>query len=127
MLVTPGYDESVRVERSWSQSPHQAFQAGLDEDDQAVGQGEEVGHPRGVLRVAVLWGDLVVGGDEGAAAVGIARVGPWVYKEVVVVVDREGEIVVVDKGFTCKEVVVVVDREGQGRAAVEVVKDDQEK
>ena len=44
------------------------------------------------------------------------------------VVDREGEIVVVDKeGFTCNEVVVVVDREGQGRAAVEVVKDDQEK
>ena len=54
MLVIPGYDESVGVERSWSQSPHQAFQAGLDEDDQAVGQGEEVGHPRGVLRVAVL-------------------------------------------------------------------------
>ena len=77
--------------------------------------------------MAVLRGDLVVGGDEGAAAVGIARVGPWVCKEVVVV-DREGEIVVVDKeGFTCKEVVVVVDREGQGRAAVEVVKDDQEK
>ena len=45
----------------------------------------------------------------------------------VVVVDREGEIVVVDKGFTCKEVVVVVDRERQGGAAVEVVKDDQEK
>ena len=78
--------------------------------------------------MAVLRGDLVVGGNQGTAAVGITQVGPWVCKEVVVVVDREGEIVVVDKErFTCNEVVVVVDREGQGRAAVEVVKDDQEK
>ena len=53
--------------------------------------------------MAVLRGDLVVGGDQGTAAVGIAQVGPWVGKEVVVV-DREGR--------TC-------------RAAVEVVKDDQ--
>ena len=53
--------------------------------------------------MAVLRGDLVVGSDEGAAAVGIAQVGPWV----------------------CKEM-VVVDREGN-RAAVEVVKDHQEK
>ena len=75
--------------------------------------------------MAVLRGDLVVGGDQGTAAVGIAHVGPWVCKEVVVV-DKEGEIVVVDKeGFTCKEV-VVVDREGRTcRAAGEVVKDNQ--
>ena len=99
----PGYDESVRVERSWSQSPDQPLLVGLDEDDQAVGKGEEVGHPCGVLCVAVLRGDLVVGGNQGTAAVGIAHVGPWVCKEVVVV-DREGR--------TC-------------RAAVEVVKDDQ--
>ena len=93
------------MERSWSQSPDQPLLVGLDEDDQAVGKGEEVGHPCGVLCVAVFRGDLVVGGDQGTAAVGIAQVGPWACKEVVVV-DREG--------CTC-------------RAAVEVVKDDQEK
>ena len=72
LIGLPGYDESVWVQRGWSQSPHQPIQAGLDEDDQAVGQGEEVGHPCGVHCVAVLRWDLVVGGDEGAAAVGIA-------------------------------------------------------
>ena len=91
------------MQRIWSQSSHQPLKAGLNEDDQAVGQGEEVGHPCGVHRVAVLRWDLVVGGNQGTAAVGITQVGPWVCMEVVVV-DREGR--------TC-------------RAAVEVVKDDQ--
>ena len=93
----PGYHESGKG--SWPQSLDQVFKSGLNKDNQAVGEGEEVGHPCGVHRVAVLRGDLVVGGDEGAAAVGIAQVGPWV----------------------CQEM-VVVDREGN-RAAVEVVKD----
>ena len=54
--------------------------------------------------MAVLGGDLVVGGDQGAAAVGIAQVCSWV----------------------CKEMVVMVDREGRSRDAVEVVKDGEE-
>ena len=54
--------------------------------------------------MAVLGGDLVVGGDQGAAAVGIAHVGARV----------------------CKEMVVVVDREGCSRDAIEVVKDAKE-
>ena len=53
--------------------------------------------------MAVLRWDLVVGGDKGAAAVGIAQVGPGVCKEMVMV-DRDG----------C-------------RTAVEVMKDDQAK
>ena len=89
------------MQRSWSQRFHQLNQIGINKDDQAVRQGEEVGHPGGVLCVAVLGGDLVVGRDQGAAAVGVAHVGGW----------------------SCKEV-VVVNREGCSRVAEEVVKDE---
>ena len=98
-IELPGYDESGKG--SWPQSLDQVFKSRLDEDNQAVGEGEEVGHPPRVLRVAVLRPDLVVGGDQGAVAPGRARDGHRLCKEVVVVdrnrvrpgvdVEEEGE------------------------------------
>ena len=82
--LSPGYQESGKG--SWPQSLDQVFKSRLDEDNQAVGEGEEVGHPRRVLRVAVLRPDLVVGGDQGAVAPGRAQVGHRL--RMVVVVDR---------------------------------------
>ena len=38
----------------------------LDEYDNTVKDGEEVGHPRQIVIMAVLGGDLVVGGDDGS-------------------------------------------------------------
>ena len=98
-IELPGYDESGKG--SWPQSLDQVFKSRLDKDNQAVGEGEEVGHPPRVLRVAVLRPDLVVGGDQGAVAPGRAQVGRRLCKEVVVVdknrlrpgvdVEEEGE------------------------------------
>ena len=98
-IELPGYHESGKG--SWPQSLDQVFKSRLDKDNQAVGEGEEVGHPRRVLRVAVLRPDLVVGGDQGAVAPGRAQVGHRLGKEVVVVdrnrvrpgvdVEEEGE------------------------------------
>ena len=97
--LSPGYDESGKG--SWPQSLDQVFKSRLDEDNQAVGEGEEVGHPPRVLRVAVLRPDLVVGGDQGAVAPGRAQLGRGLRREVVVVdrnrvrpgvdVEEEGE------------------------------------
>ena len=97
--LSPGYHESGKG--SWPQSLDQVFKSRLDEDNQAVGEGEEVGHPPRVLRVAVLRPDLVVGGDQGAVAPGVAQAGHRLCKEVVVVdshwvrpgvdVEEEGE------------------------------------
>ena len=98
-IELPGYHESGKG--SWPQSLDQVFKSRLDEDNQAVWEGEEVGHPPRVLRVAVLRPDLVVGGDQGAVAPGRAQVGHRLGKEVVVVyrhwvrpgvdVEEEGE------------------------------------
>ena len=98
-IELPGYDESGKG--SWPQSLDQVFKSRLDEDNQAVGEGEKVGHPRRVLRVAVLRPDLVVSSDQGAVAPGRAQVRRRLRKEVVVVdrhwvrpgvdVEEEGE------------------------------------
>ena len=98
-IELPGYHKSGKG--SWPQSLDQVFKSRLDKDNQAVGEGEEVGHPPRVLRVAVLRPDLVVGGDQGAGAPGRAQVRRRLDKEVVVVdrhwlrpgvdVEEEGE------------------------------------
>merc|ERR1719462_612213 len=75
----PGYHESGKG--SWPQSLDQVFKPRLNKDNQAVGEGEEVGHPPRVLRVAVLRPDLVVGGDQGAVAPGRAQAGRGLRKE----------------------------------------------
>ena len=97
--LSPGYHQSGKG--SWPQSLDQVFKSRLDEDNQAVGEGEEVGHPRRVLLMAVLRPDLVVGGDQGAVAPGRAQAVHRLCKEVVVVdshwvrpgvdVEEEGE------------------------------------